>query len=121
MSAQGDRRIASIFGFLGAAFLGVEGLVSLLLGVVYLTVGRGGRAFGAFDEALLLLAVALVVGFFAALGNSRGSERSLGVGVVLVVLAVVGWAVLGFGSGVLALLGTVMVLVSGIVFMVAGR
>ncbi len=121
MSAQSDRRIGSIFGYLGAALLGIGGIVRLVAGIVDLAGGRSARAFGAFEEALLLIAVALIVGFFAALGSSRATERSLGAGVVLIVLALVGWAILGFGSGVLGLLGIVMVLVAGIVFVVAGR
>ncbi len=121
MSAATDHRVASLFGLLAAALLVVQGILDLVSGVVYLAVGHGGRAFGSLDESLILIVVGLIVAFFAVTGRSRANERSLGTGVVLVVLALVGWLILGFGGTVLGLLGTVLILVSGVVFLVAGR
>jgi hypothetical protein len=121
MTEQGDRRIASIFGILGAVFLGIEALVDLLRGVVYFALRHGTPGVSALGQSVLLLVMALLIGFFAVLGSTRGSERSLVVGVVLIVLAVIGWAALGFGASVLGLVGSILVLVSGIVFLVAGR
>jgi hypothetical protein len=121
MNAPRDRRIASLFGFLGAALLIVEGLLDLLSGVVYFAVGHGGRAFGVFDQGLIFVVVGLIVGFFAAIGRREGDERSVVTGAVLLVVALVGWIALGFGSGVLALLGTVCLLIAGVVFLLAGH
>lgn len=121
MSDGGDRKIAVVFGLLGAVLLVLEGLIDLVRGVVYLAIGRALQAFGPFDQAVILVVVGLVVGLFAALGGRRTEGQGLVSGVVLIVLAVVGWLGLGFGSGVLALLGTVFVLVSGVVFLVVGR
>ena len=42
------------------------------------------------------------------------------VGAVLLVIAIVGWFGLGFGASLIALLGTVFVLIAGIVFVIAG-
>jgi hypothetical protein len=121
MSDGGDRRIAAIFGVLGAALLVLEGFIDLLRGVVYLAIGRGFGAFGPFDQAVILVVMGLVVGLFALLGRYRSEGRSLVAGVVLIVIAIVGWLGLGFGSGILGLLGTVFVLVSGVVYLVADR
>jgi hypothetical protein len=121
MSGSSDRRIASLFGFLGTALLLVAGLLDLLSGVFYFAVGHGGRAFGAFDQGLIFVVVGLIVGFFVATARIERGDRTVVVGVVLVVLAILGWLALGFGSGVLALLATVCILISGIVFLVAGR
>ncbi|MGP8074684.1 MAG: hypothetical protein ACLQD9_09070 [Thermoplasmata archaeon] len=121
MSASSDRRIASLFGFLGTALLLVAGILDLLSGVFYFAVGHGGRAFGSFDQGLIFVVVGLIVGFFVATARMEGSDRTVVVGVVLLVLAILGWLALGFGSGVLALLATICILVSGVVFLVAGR
>ncbi len=110
-----------IFGLVGAAFLVIEGLIDLSSGVIFLAFGHGLRAVGALDQAIVFIVVAFVVGFFAILGRERGQDRGLAVGLILIVLAVVGWLVLGFGSGVLAILASVFVLVGGILFVVAGR
>ncbi len=121
MSAATDHRVASLFGLLGAALLIVQGILDLASGVVYLAVGHGGRAFGSLDESLILIVVGFIVAFFAAVGRTRGEERSIGTGVVLVVLALVGWLILGFGGNVLGLLGTILILISGVVYLLAGR
>jgi hypothetical protein len=121
MTDPGDRRIAFIFGILGAALLGVEALVALIEGVVYFAIRHVPHGFGSLEQAVLLLVMALLVGFFASVGSLRGGDRTLAAGVVLIVLAVVGWAVLGFGGAVLSLVGSILVLISGIVFLVASR
>jgi len=121
MTDGGDRRIAVAFGLLGAVLLVLEGLVDLVRGVVYLAIGRGLQAYGPFDQAVILVVMGLVVGLFAVLGRAHAEGRSLLAGIVLIVLAVIGWLGLGFGSGVLGLLGTVFLLISGVVFLVADR
>lgn len=119
--AETDRGIATVLGLVGAVLFGFEGFLDLLRGVIYLAVGHGVRAFGPWDEALLLIVVAILVALFSVLGGSRRSDRALLAGVVLVVIAIVGWLALGFGTGVLALLGSVFVLLGGVVFLVAAR
>jgi hypothetical protein len=121
MTADADRRLGMVLGLLGAALIVLEGLLEAIGGVIFLAVGRTMRAFGFWDHALLLLVVGLLMGFFAVLGRSRDTDRSLPAGVVLVVLVVVGWLVLGVTSGVLALLGSILVLVAGILFLLSGR
>jgi len=121
MSGASDLRIASWFGLLGAALLFVQGIVDLLLGVISLAVKHPGPAFGVFDQGVILVVVGIIVAFFAAVGRLRGEGRSVVAGVVLIVLALVGWIALGFGSGILALLGSVLIVVSGVVYLLAGR
>ncbi len=121
MSAEGDRRLGVLFGLLGTALIVVDGLVDIIGGAVFLALGRGLRAAGAFDQGLLYLVFGLLVGFFVVLGRSRGEDRSLAAGLVLVVLVIVGWLVLGTASGLLAVLGSVLVLIAGILYLVAGR
>ncbi|MGP8077514.1 MAG: hypothetical protein ACLQD8_01555 [Thermoplasmata archaeon] len=121
MAGRGDRTIGAAFGVLGAVLLVLEGLLDLLRGVYYLALGRGLRAFGPFDQSIVLIVVGAVVAIFAILGGARREERSLVSGAVLVVVALAGWLVLGFGSGVLSLLGSILVLIAGVVFLVSAR
>jgi hypothetical protein len=121
MGSIGDRGIAAVFGFVGAAFLVVEALLDLVRGVVYLAVGHGLRSFGPFDQAVVFLVLAVVVVLFSILGAARGRDRAVMSGAVLIVLALVGWLFVGFGSGVLALLAGIFILIAGVVFLVASR
>lgn len=121
MDGSNDRRIATLFGLLGAALILLEGFLDLVRGVVYLAVGRGGRAYLPFDQALIFLVVGLIVVLFSVLGGLRGEGRSLVAGAVLVVVVVVGWLAFGLTSGLLAILGGLLVLVAGVVFLVSGR
>jgi hypothetical protein len=121
MSAEGDRRLGMIFGVIAALLLVVAALVRFLVGVAFLATGRGFAALGSEAEAVVFLVVGLVIGFFAISGRSRGTDRSLAVGVILVVLALAGWLALSFGSSLLAILAAVFTLIAGILFLVAGR
>ena len=121
MTEAGDRRIGGVFGLLAAVLLAVEAIVDLARGFFDLAVGHGGIGSFPFGEALILLVLALIVGFFSVLGGLRPEGHAVVAGAVLIVLAIVGWLVLGLGSGVLAILGAVLMLVAGIVFLASGR
>jgi len=116
-----DRRIAALFGFLGAVLIGLEGLVDLVRSAIYLAVGSGVHAFLPFDQGVVFLFLGLIVGAFAFLGGMRGEGHATMAGAVLLVVVVVGWFALGLGSGLLAILGAVLALVAGVVFLVSGR
>lgn len=121
MSAESDRRLAGLLGIVGAVLIALEALLDLVRGVVYLAVGHGAFGLGAFSEALILLVFTLLVIVFSVLGSQRQEGHAVVAGVVLVVLVVVGWLGLGVGSGLFALLGLLLVLIAGVVFLVAGR
>jgi hypothetical protein len=110
-----------IFGVIGAVLLVIAATLRFLAGAVLLATGRGFAALGSADEAVIFLVLGLVIGFFAILGRSRDADRSLAAGIVLIVLALVGWLALGFGSSVLAILAAIFTLIAGILFLVAGR
>lgn len=121
MSAEGNRRWGMAFGLLGALLLILAGLLDLASGVILAALGSGPGAFGAWSSSFILLIVGLLVGFFSLLGRSRVRDRSFSAGLVLVVLAILGWLVLGLTVGVVPLLGSVFVLVGGVLFLAAGR
>lgn len=120
MASTSDTRLAVVFGLLGGVLWIVEGVLDLGRSVFSAVIGHGDAALGPFGEAVLLIVLGLVVGLFSAIGRPRSSGRPFVVGAVLLVLAVVGWFGLGFGGSIIALLGTVFVLIGGIVFLVAG-
>ncbi len=121
MTADGDRRLALIFGVIAAVLLVVDAALRFLVGILFLATGRELAALGTANEAVIYLVIGLVIGFFSILGRSRGADRSLGVGIVLIVLALVGYLGLGFGGSVLALLAAVFTLIAGILYLAAGR
>jgi hypothetical protein len=119
--SDSDRRLGMLFGLLGAALLVVEGILRAVGGFVSLTFGHGGRAVGAWEGSVLFFVVGLLVGFFALIGRSGSGDRGLASGVLLIVLAILGWALLGFGTGLFALLGGLLALIGGILFLVGSR
>ncbi len=62
--------------------------------------------------------VGALVLMFAHLGEHSWKERPLASGVMLVVLAVIGWAVLGMGANVLALVGGIFALLAGVLYLI---
>ena len=121
MSSTDDRRIAFILGILAAIFLLVSALLHFVVGVSLLVTGGTHSGLGSISSSVVEVVVALLVGLFSVLGRAPGHDRSVVAGVVLVVLAVVGWLALGFGGDLLALLASLLALVAGVVFLVAGR
>lgn len=121
MTAEGDRRLGLIFGVIAAVLLIVDATLRFLVGVVFLATGHGLEAHTSVAEAVILLVVGLLIGFFAILGRSRDTDRGLAAGAILIVLALIGWLALGFESSVLAILAAVFALIAGILFLVAGR
>jgi chromate transport protein ChrA len=72
-------------------------------------------------RSLVLVVVGIVIGMFAVIGRSRRNDRTMAAGVVLVVLAVVGWFGLGFAGGVLELLAALFALIAGVLYLLAAR
>ncbi len=121
MTAEGDRRIGLVFGVMGSVLIVLAGILRIILGAVSLVLGHGRYALGSWDQAFILIAVGLITGFFSIYGRSGSRDQGLAAGVILIVLAFVGWFALGFGHEILALLGAILILIGGILFLVSGR
>ena len=120
-TSEGDRHLGMVFGLLGSLLILLEGVLRAIGGTIFLFVGHGRSAFATWEQALVLVAIGLITGFFSLYGRSGVRDRGLAAGVALIVLAVIGWFALGFGSELLALLGAVLVLIGGILFLVSNR
>lgn len=118
--AEGENRgIAFLFGILGALLLIVAGAIDFVGGFVFLVVGSGGHALGAWGRSVIDVVVGLLVGVFAVFGRSGDRDRTVVSGAVLVVLAFAGWFALGLGGNLIALFGVLFALISGIIFLVS--
>jgi len=118
---KGTRGIAFLFALLAALLFVVAGVVDFVGAFLFLAFGSGGHAFGAWYHSVIFVVVGVLVGAFAIFGHSGDRERTLAAGVILVVLAVVGWLALGFGGDLLGVLGALFSLIAGILFLVASQ
>jgi hypothetical protein len=113
-----ERTIGHLFGLLGGLLILVGGLVAVIFGVTNLALGRTLGAAGALSEAAVLFVVGALVLLFAYLGERGLKERPVVTGVMLVVLAVVGWTVMGLGASLLALIGGIFALLAGVLYLI---
>ena len=114
-----EQRLGWLFGAAGAALFAIAGLVALMVGTADLVLGRGMSAIAVDGEALLLFVVAGLAFLFAYLGHRTWSGRPVTVGLMLVVVAAIGWVVLGLGESVLALIGAMLVFLAGVLQLIA--
>jgi hypothetical protein len=121
MASGGGRGLGFLFGVLGGVLIVVEGLIDLIRGAFFLAVGHPYLGLGALGASVLFVVLGLVFIMFAVLGSSRAPDRALASGVVMVVVALLGLLLLGFANGIIGLLGTVFVLIGGLLYLVAGR
>ncbi|MGI0071065.1 MAG: hypothetical protein ACRECT_03210 [Thermoplasmata archaeon] len=121
MAGQGDRGLAVVFGILATIFLLAAAVLRVLVGIADAATGHGFLALGSASDAVIFFVMGILVGVFTVLGRSRAADRSLAVGIILIVLAIVGWLALGFGGSLLAILAAVFALISGILFLVSSR
>ncbi len=119
MAESSERKLGAVFGLLGAVLIALDGLLDIARSIFYAVVGRHGHILGPLAQALIFLVVAVIIGLFSVMGALRREGRALVAGVVLIVIAVFGWLELGFGYGLLALLGTLLTLIAGVVFLVS--
>jgi len=117
MSDLTERKLGWGFGLLGGLLIVAGALVSAFVGTLDLAMGRFSGAFGAGTEAVLLLVVGALALFFAYLAHRTWSDRPIVAGVLLVVIAAIGWGVTGFGGSILALLGALFVFLAGLLFL----
>jgi hypothetical protein len=118
METTTERTIGHLFGLVGGLLVLVGGLVAVIFGTVDLALGRMLGAANALSEAVVLFVVGALVLLFAHLGEHAWKERPVATGVMLVVLAVIGWAALGIGGNLLALIGGVLALLAGVLYLI---
>ncbi|MDE1822168.1 MAG: hypothetical protein KGJ23_04490 [Euryarchaeota archaeon] len=118
MSAITEKRLGYGLGLLGGLLIGLAGLVSLFTSAVNLAVGRAAGAIGYGSEGIVLLILGGLALLFAHLGYRQWNDRPIVSGVLLVVVAALGWGVLGLGSNVIAFLGAIFVLLAGVLYLV---
>ncbi len=121
MADHGGRGLGFLFGVLGGILVVVQGLIDLVRSAFYLAVGHPFVGLGWLGATVVLVILGLVFIAFAAYGASRTTDRALAAGVVLLVIALLGLVLLGFGNGIIGLLGTVFVIIAGLLYIVAGR
>ena len=113
-----ERNVGYGFGLLGGLLIALGAVVALIVGVADLFVGRAPGVFPMVSQAVILFVVAGLAGFFAYLGSHAWKDRPLTSGLVLAVLALVGWGILGFGANLLALVGGIFVFLAGVLYLV---
>jgi hypothetical protein len=111
-----QRSLARTLGFLGGILILIGSVVTFFSGVLFAAIDRSlreglGQTALAFEQAV----VALLLLFFVVLAGSRPREYSMAGGVVLIVVSVVVLAFLT--GGVLVLIGAILTLVAGILFL----
>jgi hypothetical protein len=118
MSEYPWKRLGHLFGWLGGGLLALGALIALVFGTVGLALGHPLAAVDAVSAAFVLLVVGGLAIVFASLGRREGIDGSAVSGVLLVVLALVGWAMLGLGANVVALIGALFVFLAGLLYLV---
>jgi hypothetical protein len=116
-----NRAVGFLFGILGAILIVLEGLLDFIRSALFLAIGHPLIAWDEFTASILFVVLGIVFAVLAMLGRSRGNDRALASGVVMVVLALLGLVVLGFANGLVGLLGTIFVLIGGIFYIVEAR
>ncbi len=118
MSDLTEQRLGYGFGLLGGLLIALGGLISLAVGAADFVLGRPTVAMGAMGAAVVLFVIGALAIFFAWLGRRTWSDRPLASGVLLVVLAFVSWVAMGVGADLLALVGTLFVVLSGVLYLI---
>jgi len=117
MSDLTERKLGWGFGLLGGLLIVAGALVNAFVGTFDLATGRFAGALGAGSAAVLLFVVGALALFFAYLAHRTWSDRPIVAGILLVVIAAIGWGVTGFGGSILALLGALFVFLAGLLFL----
>ncbi len=117
MSDLTEQRLGFGFGVLGGALIALGGIVSLFVSAIDLAFGHPFGALGALSAAVVLFVVGGLAIFFAYIGHRHWNSRPLTSGVLLVVLAILGWLVVGVGGNLLGLIGSLFVFLAGVLFL----
>jgi hypothetical protein len=117
MSDLTERKLGWGFGLLGGVLIIAGAVVSAFVGTFDLAMGRFAGALGAGSEAVLAFTVGVLALFFAWLAHRSWSDRPIIAGILLVVIAAIGWGVTGLGGNVFVLLGALFVFLAGVLFL----
>jgi hypothetical protein len=117
MSDLTERKLGWGFGLLGGVLIMAGAVVSAGVGTFDLATGRFAGALIAGSAAILLFAVGALALFFSYLAHRSWNDKPLIAGILLVVIAAIGWGVTGFGGSVIALLGALFVFLAGLLFL----
>jgi hypothetical protein len=113
-----ERAMGHLLGLVGGALIIVGGVIAAAFGAADLLLGHVYAAMGAVGEAVVLGVVGALVLLFAYLGEHGWTEKPVVSGVLLVLLALISWAVLGLGMNVLALVGGIFTLLAGALYLI---
>jgi hypothetical protein len=83
------------------------------------TMAHLGPALALGSQAIVLLVLGFLAALFAYLGSHGWRDRPLASGIVLLVIALLGWFLVGPGAGLLVLVGGIFVFLAGILYLVA--
>ena len=119
MANPTERNLAYGFGLVGGILILAAALVAGIVAAVNYA-STSGHPFpaGPITGAVILFVLGGLVLFFVYLGQKTWRDRPIATGVVLVVLAAVTWGVMGLGANVIALIGAILVLVAGILYLI---
>jgi hypothetical protein len=116
MAEWTEQRLGYVFGLLGGGLIALGGIVSLIVGAADLALGHPYGAIGAVSAAIVLLVVGALAALFAWMGRHDWSARPLASGIMLIVIAVIGWAIVGIDASLLALIGSLFVFLAGVLY-----
>ncbi|MFZ0830320.1 MAG: hypothetical protein WCB18_02435 [Thermoplasmata archaeon] len=118
MESLTERALGHLFGLIGGGLIIIGGVVAGVVSLAEMILGHAIAAMGALGEATVLAVVGALVLLFAYLGEHEWKERPVASGVLLVILALIGWAALGLGVNVMALVGGIFALLAGALYLI---
>ncbi len=113
-----ERGMGHLLGLIGGALLTVGGVVAAAIGVADLILGRTAGAMGAFSETAVLVVLGGLVLLFAYMGEHEWKDKPVVSGVLLVLLALISWGVTDLGANALALVGGILAIVAGALYLI---
>jgi hypothetical protein len=118
MTSLTERNLGYGFGLLGGLLIFLGGLAALVLGAAQAILGHPNPAVSMVSEAIVLFVLGGLAVFFAYLGSHGWKDHALTTGILLVIIALLGWGLFGIGSSLLALVGGIFVFLSGVLYLV---
>ena len=120
MANSTERTLGFGFGLVGGVLMIAAAIVAAVSAAVnYAAAHAATSAITASTTAsVVLFVLGGLVLFFAYMGQKAWRDRPIASGIVLVVLAAVGLGVLGLGEGGIALVGAILVLIAGVLYLI---